>query len=120
MPAFESLLGHRATIQELVGGKAPFGTEIEEFRDLVTNVPCRVTAPKGRERTTLTGRDVEELTHVLFFEPTVAITEANRISVVKDSAGVTLATDLDIVIVKQVSGGDGTVHHLEVGCRVVK
>lgn len=112
--SFEGLLGHVATIQQLVAETDPFGQAEKEWREHLTGVRCRLTAASGRERSTLGTRDELEVTHKMFVESSLDITEAMRVSEVRDASGTVLGTDFDVVAVQRPSGGLGEVHHMEV------
>lgn len=118
--AFETLLAHRADVATPVEGADRFGQPTQLYHTVASDVPCRLTAASGREVVTLTSRGLVEITHIVYMHDlSVPINEGDRVTV-RNGGGATLEDDLDIVLVKRISGRDGQQHHIECHCRKVK
>ena len=82
------------------------------------DVPCRLSNSKGREVMTSLEQNVVKATHLIYFGPSVVIDESKRVKAVRDAEGNVLASDLDVLFVRRVTGGSGVLDHLAVDCRV--
>lgn len=114
--SFESLLGHRMTIQAQTKRKDRFNQPVDVWEDKATDIPCRLTNPSGGETYTDRSRNVVKADYVLYFQTDVAIGESDRVGTVTDADGNVLATDLDVLLVRPAGGFDGRAHHLEAPC----
>ena len=117
----DALLTHLALIRTGAGGADRFGQPTANLVDKASAVPCRLSSPgrgdRSSERLSLGSREVVQTSHVVYFAAGVSITEADTIAEVRDSAGSLLVEDLNVVLVRRPTGGDGMVHHLEALCQ---
>lgn len=117
---FDALLGHRCSVQSVVGGEDAFGHQQDEWSTLQTDIPCRITRPSGREVTSLAIRDGKEVTHVLYAGTGFIFEEGHRIEQVLDAEGTVLLGIADIVLVRLMTGRAGRGHHQEVALRALR
>lgn len=114
--SYEGLLGHTCTIQEQVEREDRLGNKRLIWKNKAVDVRCRLTNPRGGEIYTDRSQDVVKADHTLYFSPGTDIGESDRILIVKDGHGNTLAENLNPLLVRPVSGLLGHQHHLEVPC----
>jgi len=114
--SYAGLLGHTCTIQERVEREDRLGNKRQVWVDKAKDVRCRLTNPRGGEIYTDRSQDVVKADHVLYFLEGTDIGETDRVLIVNDGHGNTLAENLDPLLVRPVSGLLGHQHHLEVPC----
>lgn len=88
----------------------------------LTAEPCRLSHIVLRtegEKVSQTSRDVVRTSFRLFFGPSASISEGDTIDV-RGPLGDALVSRLNVLQVRKVSNGNGSVHHLEVDCQEVR
>jgi hypothetical protein len=119
---FGSLLRHRADTFAKGEARDGYGQPTVALSPKLAAEPCRLTAvnlrSQGKLRMSL-SRDVVLASHRLYFGAGADISEADTIDV-KTASGQVLATGLNVLLVRKVYNGSGSVHHLEVDCREVR
>lgn len=118
--SFSSLLKHKCVVQRRVNVVDRFGQPVEEWEDVLIDVPCRlsnVNRQVGEETTTVVARDVVEKQYALYLDAGIPIDEGYQIRNVRDADDNILVKLADVVAVRRVSDRSGAVHHLELGIR---
>jgi hypothetical protein len=117
-----SLLRHRADTFTKGEARDGYGQPTGSLSPKLTAEPCRLTALNLRsqgEVTTGVTREAVLASHRVYFGPGADVGEADTIDV-KTGSGQALATGLNVLLVRRLCNGDGSVHHLEVDCREVR
>jgi hypothetical protein len=117
-----SLLRHRADTFAKGEARDGYGQPTRALSPKLTAEPCRLTALNlRRQGEVMTGltREAVLASHRLYFGSDAEVSEADTVDV-KTASGQVIATGLNVLLVRKVCGGDGSVHHLEVDCQEVR
>jgi hypothetical protein len=118
--SYESLLTHRARIEERSKLKDRLGQVAVSWKEKAANVSCRLSNARGGEVFTDRSRNVVRADYTLYFPEGTDIHETDRVAEVVDSAGAVLAINLNVLLVRTTGGLDGRSHHLECPCVVIR
>lgn len=118
--SYDDLLSHLATYKAPAPATDRFGQPTGVLEAKASDVPCRLSRPSGGEVLTEATRDAVENNFMLYLGPDATLVEGDVVTQVKDKLGNVLAQNLDVLIVRPVSGLDGVTHHKEARCFVAR
>ncbi len=113
MSGFLGFMDHRATVQQRSTTKDALGHPANTFTDKKTNMRCRLETRRRSDTPSDVALNESGTVYNLFMGPDEVVTVDDILSVVKDGAGVVLATNLEVKHVDRLNGYQGRAHHQE-------